>query len=73
MNVDEVEFVLLLYHKLVTMYPELRSSSQFAIISPYRHQVKLLQDRFRDAFGQESKKFVDIQTVDGFQVNRFVH
>ncbi|KAL9343298.1 hypothetical protein Peur_063729 [Populus x canadensis] len=66
-NVDEVEFVLLLYHKLVTMYPELRSSSQFAIISPYRHQVKLLQDRFRDAFGQESKKFVDIQTVDGFQ------
>lgn len=66
-NVDEVEFVLLLYHKLVTMYPELRSSSQFAIISPYRHQVKLFQDRFRDAFGQESKKFVDIQTVDGFQ------
>ncbi|KAG6742686.1 hypothetical protein POTOM_053608 [Populus tomentosa] len=71
-NVDEVEFVLLLYHKLVTMYPELRSSSQFAIISPYRHQVKLFQDRFRDAFGQESKKFVDIQTVDGFQVNRHV-
>lgn len=66
-NVDEVEFVLLLYHKLVTMYPELRSSSQFAIISPYRHQVKLFQDRFRDAFGQESKTFVDIQTVDGFQ------
>ncbi|XP_011041921.1 PREDICTED: probable helicase MAGATAMA 3 isoform X2 [Populus euphratica] len=66
-NVDEVEFVLLLYHKLVTMYPELRSSSQFAIISPYRHQVKLFQDRFQDAFGQESKTFVDIQTVDGFQ------
>ncbi|KAB5516168.1 hypothetical protein DKX38_026816 [Salix brachista] len=69
-NADEVEFVLLLYHKLVTMYPALRSSSQLAIISPYRHQVKLFQDRFRDAFGQESKKFVDIQTVDGFQVNR---
>uniref|UniRef100_A0A6N2MY61 Helicase ATP-binding domain-containing protein n=1 Tax=Salix viminalis TaxID=40686 RepID=A0A6N2MY61_SALVM len=66
-NADEVEFVLLLYHKLVTMYPALRSSSQLAIISPYRHQVKLFQDRFRDAFGQESKKFVDIQTVDGFQ------
>ncbi|KAJ6734513.1 DNA2/NAM7 HELICASE FAMILY [Salix purpurea] len=66
-NADEVEFVLLLYHKLVTMYPALRSSSQLAIISPYRHQVKLFQDRFRDAFGQESKNFVDIQTVDGFQ------
>ncbi|KAJ9184340.1 hypothetical protein P3X46_004072 [Hevea brasiliensis] len=66
-NTDEVEFVLLLYHKLVTMYPELRSSSQLAIISPYRYQVKLFQDRFRDTFGQESQKFVDIQTVDGFQ------
>ncbi|KAG8647199.1 probable helicase MAGATAMA 3 isoform X2 [Manihot esculenta] len=66
-NTDEVEFVLLLYHKLVTMYPELRSSSQLAIISPYRYQVKLFQDRFRDTFGQESRKFVDIQTVDGFQ------
>ncbi|KAJ8768098.1 hypothetical protein K2173_021038 [Erythroxylum novogranatense] len=66
-NTDEVDFVLLMYHKLVTMYPELRSSSQLAIISPYRYQVKLFQDRFRDTFGQDSAKFVDIQTVDGFQ------
>ncbi|XP_025013172.1 probable helicase MAGATAMA 3 isoform X2 [Ricinus communis] len=66
-NNDEVDFVLHMYHKLVTMHPKLRSSSQFAIISPYRNQVKLLQDRFRDMFGQESEQFVDIQTVDGFQ------
>lgn len=57
-----------MYHKLITMYPELRSSSQFAIISPYRHQVKLLQERFQDTFGVESKKVVDIGTIDGFQV-----
>ncbi|XP_065856347.1 probable helicase MAGATAMA 3 [Euphorbia lathyris] len=66
-NTDEIDFVMHLYHKLVTMHPELRSSSQFAIISPYRNQVKLFQDRFKETFGQESQKFVDIQTVDGFQ------
>ncbi|XP_017970760.1 PREDICTED: probable helicase MAGATAMA 3 isoform X2 [Theobroma cacao] len=66
-NIDEIEFILVMYHKLITMYPELRSSSQFAIISPYRHQVKLLQERFQDTFGVESKKVVDIGTIDGFQ------
>ncbi|XWS55196.1 hypothetical protein CRYUN_Cryun10bG0153800 [Craigia yunnanensis] len=66
-NIDEIEFVLVMYHKLITMYPELKSSSQFAIISPYRHQVKLLQERFQETFGVESKKVVDIGTIDGFQ------
>ncbi|XP_021285996.1 probable helicase MAGATAMA 3 isoform X2 [Herrania umbratica] len=66
-NIDEIEFILVMYHKLITMYPELKSSSQFAIISPYRHQVKLLQERFQDTFGVESKKVVDIGTIDGFQ------
>ncbi|KAB1206980.1 putative helicase MAGATAMA 3 [Morella rubra] len=66
-NVDEVEFVLLMYHKLVSMYPELKSSSQFAIISPYSQQVKLLRDRFKNTFGVDSNKVVDITTVDGCQ------
>lgn len=67
-NTDEIEFVLALYNKLITMHPELKSSSQFAIISPYRHQVKLLQERFQETFGVESKRVVDIGTIDGFQV-----
>lgn len=67
-NVDEVEFVLAMYHKLVSRYPELKSSSRLAIISPYRHQVKLLRQKFRETFGVESDKVVDINTVDGFQV-----
>ncbi|XP_062178098.1 probable helicase MAGATAMA 3 isoform X2 [Alnus glutinosa] len=66
-NVDEVEFVLLMYHKLVSMYPELKSSSQLAIISPYSQQVKLLRDRFKNTFGVDSNKVVDITTVDGCQ------
>ncbi|KFK23045.1 hypothetical protein AALP_AAs62140U000200 [Arabis alpina] len=66
-NLDEVEFVLLMYHKLVTTYPELKSSSQLAIISPYNYQVKTFKDRFKDMFGTEAEKVVDINTVDGFQ------
>ncbi|PHT98582.1 putative helicase MAGATAMA 3 [Capsicum chinense] len=66
-NVDEVEFVLAIYHKLVSRYPALKSSSRLAIISPYRHQVKLLRQKFRETFGVESDKVVDINTVDGFQ------
>ncbi|KAK3012179.1 hypothetical protein RJ639_010874 [Escallonia herrerae] len=66
-NVDEVDFVLLMYQKLMSGHPELKSSSRLAIISPYRHQVKLLRDRFRQTFGVESDKVVDINTVDGFQ------
>ncbi len=50
------------------MYPELKSSNQFAIISPYSQQVKLLKDRFKSTFGVDSDKVVDITTVDGCQV-----
>lgn len=67
-NVDEVEFVLSLYGKLISSYPELKESSRLAIISPYRHQVQLFQAKFRSTFGVESAKLVDINTVDGFQV-----
>ncbi|KAG2262620.1 hypothetical protein Bca52824_069699 [Brassica carinata] len=66
-NLDEVEFVLLMYHRLVTMYPELKSSSPLAIISPYNYQVKTFRDRFKEMFGAEAEKVIDINTVDGLQ------
>ncbi|XP_076960265.1 putative helicase MAGATAMA 3 [Bidens hawaiensis] len=66
-NVDEVDFVLLMYHELVSRYPELNSSSRLAIISPYRYQVKLFRSKFKEKFGVDSEKVVDINTVDGFQ------
>ncbi|XP_062185215.1 probable helicase MAGATAMA 3 [Phragmites australis] len=66
-NQDEVEFITLLYHELAMHYPDLKSSSQVAVISPYRHQVKLLKDRFRLTFGDQSKEVIDVNTVDGFQ------
>ncbi|XP_048537900.1 probable helicase MAGATAMA 3 [Triticum urartu] len=48
-------------------YPELKSSSQVAVISPYRGQVKLLKDHFRSTFGDQSKEVIDVNSVDGFQ------
>ncbi|XP_008781447.2 probable helicase MAGATAMA 3 isoform X2 [Phoenix dactylifera] len=66
-NEEEVEFIALLYHKLASKFEDLKSSSQLAVISPYRHQVKLLRERFRATFGDQSDQIVDINTVDGFQ------
>nr|GFB28907.1 probable helicase MAGATAMA 3 [Tanacetum cinerariifolium] len=66
-NMDEVNFVLLMYNKLVSNYPELKSSSRVALISPYRQQVKVLGDTFKKSFGMDPEKVVDINTVDGFQ------
>ena len=68
MNQDEVEFITLLYHQLAMRYPELKSSSEVAVISPYRQQMKLLKDNFRLTFGDQSKEVIDVNTVDGFQV-----
>ncbi|VFQ59069.1 unnamed protein product [Cuscuta campestris] len=67
MNVDEVEFVLVIYRKLVARYQELKSSSKFAIISPYRSQVNLIKQKFKEMFGVDSEHFVDVNSVDGFQ------
>ena len=72
-NIDEVNFVMLLYNKLVSNYPELKSSSRVAIISPYRQQVKVLGDTFKKSFGMDPDKVVDINTVDGFQVRISSH
>lgn len=68
MNDDEAEFVIHLYYKLVISYPELKSNSQVAIISPYSQQVKLLQEKFTNSFGMDPSGIVDITSVDGCQV-----
>lgn len=56
----------------MSTYPVLKSSQQFAIISPYAAQVNLFKERFKNTFGVESEKVVDITTVDGCQVKRLI-
>ncbi|GJP43980.1 hypothetical protein CLOM_g3376 [Closterium sp. NIES-68] len=66
MNKDEAEFVMVLYRHLVALYPQLKDTSDVGVISPYKHQVKLLRDKFRELLGETAHK-VDVNTVDGFQ------
>ncbi|XP_052732645.1 probable helicase MAGATAMA 3 isoform X2 [Vigna angularis] len=66
-NIEEVDFVLFLYQKLISLYPALKSGNQVAIITPYSQQVKLFQKRFEEIFGMSAEKVVDICTVDGCQ------
>ncbi|XP_020583755.1 probable helicase MAGATAMA 3 [Phalaenopsis equestris] len=66
-NEDEIEFIVLMYHKLASQYSTLKSISQLAIISPYRYQVKFLREKFRATFGEKYDQSVEINTVDGFQ------
>ncbi|CAI5472811.1 unnamed protein product [Closterium sp. Yama58-4] len=66
MNADEAEFVMVLYRHLVALYPQLKESSDVGVISPYKHQVKLLRDKFRELLGEGAHR-VDVNTVDGFQ------
>ncbi|XP_027919451.1 probable helicase MAGATAMA 3 isoform X2 [Vigna unguiculata] len=66
-NIEEVDFVLFLYQKLISLYPALKSGNQVAIISPYSQQVKLFQKRFEEIFGTSAEQVVDICTVDGCQ------
>ncbi|KAL3678344.1 hypothetical protein R1sor_021300 [Riccia sorocarpa] len=66
-NQDEAEFVLVLYKCLVGRYPQLKDGPHVAVISPYKQQVKLIRELFRDSIGVEATKLIDINTVDGFQ------
>lgn len=67
-NDAEVEFILVLYRNLVVSYGDLKGGQYVAIISPYKQQVNLLRERFREMLGVEGARLIDINTVDGFQV-----
>ncbi|KAL0052040.1 hypothetical protein WJX82_006920 [Trebouxia sp. C0006] len=66
-NVVEVEMVLCVYRELVHLHPDLRTKPSVAVISPYKAQVKLMREKFRQALGEEGARIVDVNTVDGFQ------
>jgi len=67
MNNDEVDFIVEMYYNLSVLYPELKSSTEIAVISPYSHQVTVLKENFQENFGLSFNQIVDINTVDGFQ------
>lgn len=66
-NRAEAEFVLCLYKHMLGQVTELQDgTASVAVISPYKAQVKLLKDLFKQALGEGAVR-VDINTIDGFQ------
>lgn len=63
-NVSEATAAVDLASYITRSYPEIRN---VGIISPYRDQVKLMQQMFADRNGPDSKLPVAFNTIDGFQ------
>eukprot|EP00897_Mesotaenium_endlicherianum_P009227 jgi/Mesen1/8332/ME000046S07724 len=66
-NTEEAEFVVCLYRHLVALHPSLKGTTRVGVISPYKHQVKLLRTKFKEVLGPESAHHLDVNTIDGFQ------
>lgn len=67
-NEAEAKMALAVYRELVHRYPTLGASAMVAVISPYKAQVNLLKEMFKQALGPDASKLVDINSIDGFQV-----
>lgn len=66
-NPDEIDAALRLVGALCRAFPEIQFAHRIGIITPYQLQCRELRNAFRRRFGQNIGKFVDINTVDGFQ------
>ena len=43
-----------------------RKKGKIGIISPYKGQIRLLQNNFEDKLGPNWKDFIEINTVDAY-------
>jgi senataxin len=65
-NREEAKYVLLLFHELITRYPEYKRN--IGIIAPYRAQRRYLIQLFKQKYGSYCASLdTEIATVDGFQ------
>ncbi|KAK9831922.1 hypothetical protein WJX84_005070 [Apatococcus fuscideae] len=64
-NTVEAEVVLLILGKLLSRFPQLKEQQNIGIISPYKAQVKLLQEHLKELGAHKSA--VDVASIDGFQ------
>ena len=51
----------------LTRYPKEVKSRGFGVITPYKQQLKVLQDRFSRSLGSGPSSEIEFNTVDGFQ------
>ena len=71
-NDDEARFVAALVKRLISDHPSLLNEDEISgagvgVISPYKAQVKVIRKLLEQALGPERARFVDVNSVDGFQ------
>jgi senataxin len=71
-NDDEARLVAALVKRLIADYPSLLNEDEVSgagvgVISPYKAQVKVIRKFLEQALGSEKARFVDVNSVDGFQ------
>jgi len=65
----EAQLVVAVYLHFIEKYPQLKNPNQFGIISPYKGQVKLIEEKLSIISKKQQivKENIEINTIDGFQ------
>lgn len=66
-NEGEAAFAVQLFGRFKLEFPHLVGQDQVAVITPYRAQVRLLEQKFMREYGMDWGRMVEISTVDKFQ------
>ncbi|OMH83853.1 Helicase sen1 [Zancudomyces culisetae] len=67
-NLREAQFAVLLVRCLALLFPGESLFGRIGVITPYKQQLRLLRNQFRNAFGNDvTDGPIDFNTIDGFQ------
>lgn len=67
-NKEEIEVAIEMVDKLFRLYDnKIDFSNKIGVISPYKEQIQRMRREFMRYFGGSITKFVDFNTIDGFQ------
>ncbi|EKU20283.1 trna-splicing endonuclease positive effector-like protein, partial [Nannochloropsis gaditana CCMP526] len=66
-NIEEAIFAVQLIARLRVEFPDLVAFKHMAVITPYRAQVRLVEEHLRVRFGEEGSSLAEVSTIDGFQ------
>lgn len=66
-NVAELNVAMQLYDRLISDVPKYDFSGKIGIITPYKGQLRELQLRFKQRYGEDITSVVEFNTTDAFQ------
>lgn len=66
-NMAEIEAAIQLVYHLCRDFSRISWKQKIGIITPYKQQLRMLKDRFKEFFGSPTTDAIEFNTVDGFQ------